>query len=113
MTIQDLIGSGLFEVVNEGTETSREIRDVFCCDLLSIAMGRGIEDAAWVTVMGNINTLAVMVLTDMACIILAEGSRMEDAGIVRAQQEGFTILRTEEPVFTSALKIHEMIAAGK
>ena len=109
MTIRELLDSGLFEVVHEGEETDREIRDVFCCDLLSIAMSRGIEDAAWVTVMGNMNTLAVMTLTDMACIVLAEGARMDEAGMNKAKQEGFTILRTEEPIFEAALKIHEKL----
>ena len=109
MTIRDLIGSGLFEIVNEGTDTDREIRDVFCCDLLSIAMSKGIEDAAWVTVMGNINTLAVMTLTDMACIVLAEGASMDETGLAKAQSEGFTVLRTEEPIFTAAGKIYERI----
>ena len=109
MTIQNLIDSGVFEVVHAGDETDREIRDVFCCDLLSIAMSKGIEDAAWVTVMGNINTLAVMTLTDMACIVLAEGARMDEAGMAKARQEGFTILRTEEAIFPAALRIHEMI----
>ena len=107
MTIQELIDSGLFEIVNAGTETDREIKDVFCCDLLSIAMSRGIEDAAWVTVMGNINTLAVMSLTDMACIILAEGISMDETGLAKAKTEGFTVLRTEEPVFAAARKIYE------
>ena len=110
MTIQNLIDSGIFEVVHAGEETDREIRDVFCCDLLSIAMSKGSEDAAWVTVMGNINTLAVMTLTDMACIVLAEGASMDEFGLAKAKEEGFAILRTEEPVFKAALKIHEMIA---
>ena len=38
MTIRDLTESGLFEVVIEGDEPDRCIEDVFCCDLLSIAM---------------------------------------------------------------------------
>ena len=109
MTIQDLIDGGLFEVVYQGEETDREIHGVFCCDLLSIAMSRGIEDAAWVTVMGNLNTLAVMTLTDMACIVLAEGAHMDDAGMNKAQQEGITIFRTEEPIFDAALKVHTLI----
>ena len=111
MTVGDLIESGLFEVVHQGEETDREIRGVFCCDLLSIAMSRGIEDAAWVTVMGNINTLAVMTLTDMACIVLAEGARLDDAGLAKAQSEGFTVLRTEEGIFPAALKIYNAVKA--
>ena len=110
MTIKDLIDTQLFQVINAGDDPDIEIKDVFCCDLLSIAMGKGIEGAAWVTVMGNINTLAVMTLTDMACIVFAEGARLDEAGLAKAQSEGFTVLRTEEPIFRAALKIHELIS---
>ena len=109
MTVQELIDKDLFEVINQGSDTDRDISKVFCCDLLSIAMGRGVADAAWVTVMGNINTLAVMSLTDMACIILAEGAQMDAVGIAKAKQQGFTILRTEEPIFDTGLKINALL----
>lgn len=111
MTIQNLIDTGLFQVVNAGDEPDREVSAVFCCDLLSICMSKGIEGAAWVTVMGNINTLAVMTLTDMACIILAEGARMDETGIAKAKEEGFTVLRTEGPIFEAALAVHKMLEA--
>ena len=109
MKIQDLIDSGLFDILNPGEETDRAVLDVFCCDLLSIAMSRGIEDAAWVTVMGNINTLAVTSLTDMACVILAEGASMDEAGLKKAKEEGITVLRTQEGIFPTALKIWNML----
>ncbi len=111
MTVQDLIDSNLFKVINKGDNTDTPISKVFCCDLLSVAMGRGIEGAAWVTVMGNINTLAVMSLTDMACIVLAEGAQMDANGLNKAQQQGFTILATDEPIFDAGLKINELINA--
>jgi hypothetical protein len=50
-----------------------------------------------------------MSLTDMACIILAEGARMDDAGMAKAKQQGFTILKTDEPIFDAGLKIHALI----
>ena len=49
-----------------------KISKLFCCDLLSIAMGKLPENSAWVTVMANINTLAVAMLAEAACIIFAE-----------------------------------------
>ena len=73
MKLQTLIDSNLFELVNRGDDLDRDISKVFCCDLLSIAMGRAPMDGAWVTVMANMNTLAVAALTDTSCIILAEG----------------------------------------
>ncbi|MBP3913158.1 MAG: hypothetical protein J6D14_01975 [Lachnospiraceae bacterium] len=109
MTIRDLIEKGIFETVNAGDEPEKEITSVFCCDLLSIAMSRGVEGAAWVTVMGNINTLAVMTLTDMSCIVLAEGTRMDETGLQKAQSEGFTVLRTEKSIFDASLEIYRLI----
>ena len=109
MRIQDLIDSGLFEIVYQGQDADRQITDVFCCDLLSVAMSRGVEDAAWVTVMGNINTLAVKTLTDMACIVLAEGAPLDEAALNKAKQEEYTILRTQDAIFPTALKIHSML----
>ena len=59
MTVEELIKKELFKVVVEGDDLSREVTGIFCCDLLSIAMGRAPSDSAWVTVMGNVNTIAV------------------------------------------------------
>lgn len=85
----------------------REISKVFCCDLLSIAMGKAPEDCVWVTVMGNKNTLAVAALADAACIILAEGVTLDEGTLIQADKEGIAILATELPVFDMALKVYE------
>ena len=106
MTVKELIDSGKFEVVNVGSATDTQITDVFCCDLLSIAMSRGIEGAAWVTVMGNVNTLAVLSLTDMSCIVLAEGTNLDQAAKAKAVEQKITVLRTDEPEFKAGLYIH-------
>ena len=109
MTIGELQKLNILEVVNAGEEPDRELKSVFCCDLLSVAMGKGQEDAVWVTVMGNINTLAVMSLTDMACIVLAEGAVMDEAGMTKARQQGIPIFRTENPIFETALQLYRWI----
>ena len=77
MTVQELIDSGSFQIINVGEDTDRAITVPFCCDLLSIAMGRAPAGCAWVTVMGNMNTLAVATLADAACIIMAEGTALD------------------------------------
>ena len=61
------------------------------------------------TVMGNLNTLAVVALTDAACVILAEGAALDEAAVKRAAVEGITVLRTEEPVFDAALRISQLL----
>jgi predicted transcriptional regulator len=109
MTVRELIDSNLFEVINEGEELGREIKKPFCCDLLSIAMGRAAEGCAWVTVMGNINTLAVASLADAACVILAEGTALDEAAVKKAADQEITVLKTELPIFEAALLIYQRL----
>lgn len=105
MTVKELIDSNLFILVNQGEDMEREITKPFCCDLLSIAMGRAPEGCAWVTVMGNMNTLAVASLTDAACVIMAEGAALDEAADKKAAEQGITVLKTELPIFEAALEI--------
>ena len=94
------------KVLVEGNP-DRSISKVFCCDLLSIAMGKAPSDSVWVTVMGNKNTLAVASLADVACIVLAEGVALDEGTLKKAEEEGITVLSTDLPVFDIALEIHE------
>ena len=92
--------------LSEG-DPNQEISRVFCCDLLSIAMGKAPADGVWVTVMGNKNTLAVASLTDTACIVLAEGVSLDEGTLAKAREERIAILATKLPVFDIALKIYQ------
>ncbi len=98
-------------MLNEGNCLEREITVPYCCDLLSVAMGKMPEGAAWVTVMGNINTLAVATLSDAACIILADGSNLDQAAVSKAKEQGITVLLSELPIFEAALNIHGFLHA--
>ncbi len=108
MKIKDLIDANLFTVLNQGKDVEQEITKPFCCDLLSICMSKTPKGAAWVTVMGNINTLAVLSLTDASCIILAENAVFDEPALEKAKSEGITVFRTELPVFESALAVYNL-----
>ena len=109
MTIQDLMENEAFAVVNAGEEIDRAVESVYCCDLLSVAMGHAPAGCAWVTVMGDINTLAVVALTDAACVVLAGGAALDEAALQKARQQGITVLSSQAPIFETALSIHEKI----
>lgn len=109
MTVKELIDTSGFALVNAGDGLDRSISKPFCCDLLSVAMGRAPEGCAWVTVMGNMNTLAVATLADAACVILAEGVALDDIADKKAREQGITVLKTEQPVFDAALWVHEQL----
>ena len=109
MTIQELIDSNLFTLVNKGDDLDSSISMPFCCDLLSIAMGRAPEKCAWVTVMANVNTLAVSSLADCGCIILAEGTAFDEVTNAKAVAQGITVFKTDMPVFEAALAIWQKL----
>ena len=111
MSIQELWDSGLLKPVNEGDDMDREITKLFCCDLLSIAMSKAPAGCAWVTVMGNVNAVAVAALADVACIVLAEGAVLDEhpAALNKAKQQGITVMETGLPIFDTALLIYKRL----
>ncbi len=109
MTVKELIEASGYSLLHAGETGDEIITKTYCCDLLSIAMSRLPANSAWVTVMGNINTVAVAVLTECPCIILAEGASPDAAMLDKVKQQGIALLSTELPVFEAALKIHELI----
>ncbi len=84
-----------------------EISGVYCCDLLSIVMGKAPAGAAWVTVMGNVNSVAVASLTEVGAIILADGVKPDENALKKAEENGINILLSSEPIFDTALKIEK------
>ena len=109
MTVKDLAERQLFDKVHMGESSDTKISRLFCCDLLSVAMGKAPAGGCWVTVMANLNTLAVASLADVACIVIAEGMEMDDNFIARAVMQDITVFHTEEPVFEAALMVQRLL----
>jgi len=108
MTVNDLKLIPEFSILAEGDMT-KTITTPFCCDLLSVAMSKAPAGAAWVTIMGNTNALAVSSLTDCACIILAEGTSLDPSVVHKAQVQEITLFKTDLPIFEAALKIYKCL----
>lgn len=81
-------------------DESREVKGGYAGDLLSWVMGRLNEGDAWVTIMSNVNIVAVATLGDPSCIILSEGVIPDDEVISRAQAYGINLLTTEKTTFS-------------
>ena len=108
MTAKELSTALNLKIAVEGAP-EKQILTTYCCDLLSIVMGRAPADSAWVTVMGNMNSVAVASLADIGAIILADGVKPDENAIKRAEENGINIFLSDEPVFDTALKIYEAI----
>jgi len=105
VTVQEIAKTLQLEILAGEDALQREIRDIFCCDLLSFVIGRVPEDAAWVTVMGNVNAIAVASLADIACIVLAENAQLDNMALEKAKQQDIAVLQTKLPVYQAARQI--------
>ena len=87
----------------------REIDGVYIGDLLSWVMGRAQMDNAWITIMSNVNVIAVASLADTSCVILAEGVELADDLIKTAQEKYVNILGSSLPIYETALRLAELV----
>lgn len=109
MLVKDISSIDDFKMIIEGDSADREISGMYCCDLLSVAMGNAPEGSAWCTVMANMNTLAVASLADCACVILCCNAACDENMQMKAKAQGITIFSTSLPVFEAALAVHERL----
>lgn len=108
MTVKELSTMPEFSVVCM-PDGEREILGGYAGDLLSWVMGRAKEGDAWITIMSNVNIVAVCTLADPACIILSEGVTLDEEAKKRAEQQGVNILATELDTFAACAKIAKLI----
>ena len=108
MNVKEAIEKLNLKILVEG-DLEREITDCYIGDLLSWVMGRAGEDSIWLTVMGNINSIAVATLADVSCIVLVESSTLDEEAKTKAETHGVTILSCEDNAYKLATKIYELL----
>ena len=87
----------------------REVSGGYAGDLLSWVMGRAQSGDAWVTIMSNLNIIAVASLADPSCIILSEGVALDEAVKARAEAQGVNVLSSELDTFALCAMIAKEI----
>lgn len=86
-------------------DLSRSVEGAYTGDLLSWVMTRLKSDWAWVTIMDNINVVAVASLSDASCVILCENAEPVAEVIEKARSQGVNIFRTEKSAFQISYEI--------
>lgn len=89
-----------------GEETETEATGCYCGDLLSWVMARAQQGQVWVTVMGNVNAIAVAVLTDVAAIVLTENAPLDEAAAQKANQQGVPVYACGDNSYETAVQIY-------
>ena len=109
MTVKEFSDKlNLTYLCNETNATDREIDGCYCGDLLSWVMSRAEENNVWLTVMGNINSIGVAVLTDVACIVLTENAPLDDNAKQKADENGVIVLTTNKNSYEVAAEFSKL-----
>lgn len=99
MTVNELKDKFKLKVLAGSNNLNREVNGFYSCDLLSWVLGKAESGNALLTVMGNINSIAVAAMLDLSCIILTEGSWLDEDAKQKANEEGIPVLASEVGTF--------------
>lgn len=98
MTVRELSEKFSFSVLCL-PQPQREVTGGYTGDLLSWVMSGAMEGDAWVTIMSNVNVVAVASLCDVACVILAQGVVLEKKDLETAGDKGINVLSSSLSAF--------------
>lgn len=91
-------------------DTDKCFDGVYVGDLLSRAMSHVELDNVWVTIMSNINVVAVATLTEPAAIVLAENVILQEDALKSAQENRITVLSTELSAYEISVRLHKALS---
>ena len=100
MTVSELLDYGFNPIVMP--DPQREVEGVYIGDLLSWVMSSAQCGNAWLTIMSNINVIAVASLVDVSCVILTEGVNIEPDVLNQATSKEINILSTSLTSYESS-----------
>lgn len=90
--------------------TDGEFDGVYAGDLLSRAMSHVETDNLWITIMSNINVIAVASLTGASAVLLAEGVEPIPEALSSARERDITVLSSDMTVYELCVKIGELVS---
>ena len=87
-----------------------EISGCYIGDLLSHVMTRAENGNVWITIMTNINTVAVASFSGVSAITVAEGLEIPCDVISAANEHKVNILRSKLTAFETALRVGRLVS---
>lgn len=112
MTVDALNGALSLRVLAGEAGCGQEVQGCYIGDLLSWVMGRAGEGNVWITVMGNVNAVAVAKLADISCILLCENAPLDEEARLQAEANGIPVLTSDKPAYVLALELGGLFAGN-
>lgn len=109
MTVKELSDATGFLPVVMGDNADTQVSGVYACDLLSWVIGRAEENSALVTVMTNVNVIAVAAMADLSCVILTEGVKLDANALEKAEQNGIPVLVSDKTTYETCTILSKVL----
>lgn len=106
MTVKELAKKMDLRIFEPGNNLDRQLKGGYASDLLSDVMGNARQDEAWITLQNHLNIVAVASLKDLAAIILVHGQEPAEDVLMRAREEGITLLGTEWDTYRTSAEVY-------
>ena len=108
MTVESFAKSTGFETLCMPSP-EREIDGAYIGDLLSWVMGKAQSGNVWITIMSNLNVVAVATLADVSVILLCEGVLLDGDVLALAESRGVNVLSTSLSAYEASKLISGII----
>lgn len=110
MTVAEFAKAGGFtEIILPDPDA--ETDGVYVGDLLSWVMGKAQLNDIWITIMSNVNIVAVASLTGVSCVLLAEGVTPDEEALSAARARGINILSSSKNAAALAVEADRILRA--
>lgn len=90
-------------------DPEREAEGCYAGDLLSWVMGRASADEVWVTIMTNLNIVAVATLADVSCVIVAEEAEISPDVVAKASEKGVNLYHSPLSTYALCAKLSALV----
>ncbi|MBQ2676816.1 MAG: hypothetical protein IJF54_05405 [Clostridia bacterium] len=109
MTVSQLCESIGGKIIAAADASDNLIKGGYTCDFLSFVIGKAKSEDAWITVIGNVNTIAVASLADVGCIILAEDSPLDEDAKDKAEMVGIPVISSSKNSFELSVELGKLL----
>ncbi len=107
MTVHELAEALSLKVIAL-PDGERTVEGAYIGDLLSWVMGRAESGQVWITIMSNLNIVAVASLADVSCILLCEGVEPDAAVVETATAKDINLLSSPASAYELAAALSKI-----
>ena len=109
MTVKEMAAACGWTLLAGGEGGDNPVDGCYVGDLLSWVMARALSGNVWITVMGNVNAIAVATLTDVSCIVLTENASLDEDAAKKAEMQGIPVYGCGANSYQTAVQVYELL----